>query len=367
VEFDGWHPDPFGLHEERFLKNGEATALIRDNGIGAYDEPPGTVTAVLSPPTTPPASPATDAPPAPAPAPANPAPEAVANQPAPPPLPAEAEQPASAPRTCPRCGAALRPGATVCENCAPPPGSNTGWFQDPAGRWEARFFEDGEMTNQVRVAGGTYLDSKRNFADVDESRIEAVLLNGEHLLHEAWVYNDRRGILALTSYRVLKYRTGRRDRSSRSGTGSLTLDWELVWNPQYLDLVRKSATPGAQGSPGSLRSEVKVLAGYRSGPFTKVGTSDPELVGSKTMTLWPRVEQHNDEGASAAPVPAKSPSGPAKRVSRRLVEVFKGRNKAVDQPDSAAAGQGQAVELQVVGRTSSLLRIDELLTATAPR
>jgi hypothetical protein len=362
---NGWHPDPFQLHEERFLKNGEATALIRDNGIGAYDEPPGPVTAVLSSP------PASSAPPsehtAPS-VPSIPAPETVAPEQAPPPPTASTDRPPIArPRTCPRCGSVLRPDANLCENCGPRTGSGTGWFQDPAGRWEARFFEDGEMTNQVRVAGATYLDSKRNFADADVSRIEAILLDGEQLLHEAWVYNDKRGILALTSYRLLKYRTGRRDRSSRSGTGSLTLDWELVWNPQYFDVARRSATAAQPGAPEPLRSGLMILAGYRSGPFTKVGGSDPELVGGKTMTLSPRLAQENGGGAPAVPAAVESPSGPERQLSRRLAEAFRGRNKAESPPDSAQAKQSQAWELQVVGRTPSLLRIDEVLTAAAPR
>jgi hypothetical protein len=37
---DGWRADPFRLHEERFFKDGEPTPLVRDDGIGSYDEPP---------------------------------------------------------------------------------------------------------------------------------------------------------------------------------------------------------------------------------------------------------------------------------------------------------------------------------------
>ena len=222
------------------------------------------------------------------------------------------------------------------------------------------------MTNQVRVAGGTYLDSKRNFADADDSRVETILLNGERLLHEAWVYNNKRGILALTSYRVLKYHTGRGDRSTRSGTGPLTLDWELAWNPQYLDLVRQGAAAGEQRAVDLLRSGVKVLAGYRSGPFTKVGRSDPELVGSQTITLWLRVEADTDQGAAVAPAPVKDGAGWAKRLPRRLGDVLKRRNRAGGHPESASPDENQAMELQLVGRTPTLLRIDELLTAAAP-
>ncbi len=222
------------------------------------------------------------------------------------------------------------------------------------------------MTNQVRVAGGTYLDSKRNFADTEHSRVETILFNDERLLHEAWVYNNKRGILALTSYRVLKYHTGRGDRSTRSGTGPLKLDWELAWNPRYLDLVRQGAAAGEQRAGDVLRARVNVLAGYQSGPFTKVGRSDPELVGSQTITLWHRVEVDKDQGEAVAPASEKDPSDSAKRLPRRMGDVLKRRNKAGSHPESASPGENQAMELQLVGRTSTLLRIDELLAAAAP-
>jgi len=37
---DGWQPDPYGMHEERFFRQGEPTPLVRDNGVGSYDESP---------------------------------------------------------------------------------------------------------------------------------------------------------------------------------------------------------------------------------------------------------------------------------------------------------------------------------------
>jgi hypothetical protein len=40
MDLDGWHADPFGSHQERFFKDGEPTPLVRDNGVGSYDEPP---------------------------------------------------------------------------------------------------------------------------------------------------------------------------------------------------------------------------------------------------------------------------------------------------------------------------------------
>jgi len=37
----GWHPDPFGMHEERYVSvDGEATKLVRDHGAESYDPPP---------------------------------------------------------------------------------------------------------------------------------------------------------------------------------------------------------------------------------------------------------------------------------------------------------------------------------------
>jgi hypothetical protein len=40
MDQDGWHPDPFEVHEERLFKNGEPTPLVKDSGVGSYDEPP---------------------------------------------------------------------------------------------------------------------------------------------------------------------------------------------------------------------------------------------------------------------------------------------------------------------------------------
>jgi len=37
----GWHPDPFGVHEERYVSvDGEVTKLVRDGGAESYDPPP---------------------------------------------------------------------------------------------------------------------------------------------------------------------------------------------------------------------------------------------------------------------------------------------------------------------------------------
>jgi hypothetical protein len=37
----GWHSDPFGVHEERYFSAaGQPTKLVRDRGVESYDEPP---------------------------------------------------------------------------------------------------------------------------------------------------------------------------------------------------------------------------------------------------------------------------------------------------------------------------------------
>ena len=38
----GWRPDPSGVHEERWFKDGEPTVLVRDNGIGSLETAAGT-------------------------------------------------------------------------------------------------------------------------------------------------------------------------------------------------------------------------------------------------------------------------------------------------------------------------------------
>jgi hypothetical protein len=36
----GWHGDPFALHEDRWFSAGQPTRLVRDKGAESYDEPP---------------------------------------------------------------------------------------------------------------------------------------------------------------------------------------------------------------------------------------------------------------------------------------------------------------------------------------
>jgi hypothetical protein len=46
MDLDGWHPDPFRVHEERLFKQGQPTPLVRDGGVGSYDQPPTSLTTV---------------------------------------------------------------------------------------------------------------------------------------------------------------------------------------------------------------------------------------------------------------------------------------------------------------------------------
>jgi hypothetical protein len=36
----GWHADPFAVHERRYFSAGRPTKLVRDGHVEAYDEPP---------------------------------------------------------------------------------------------------------------------------------------------------------------------------------------------------------------------------------------------------------------------------------------------------------------------------------------
>jgi len=37
---EGWYEDPYGIHEQRWFSAGTPTALVRDRGAEAHDEPP---------------------------------------------------------------------------------------------------------------------------------------------------------------------------------------------------------------------------------------------------------------------------------------------------------------------------------------
>jgi len=37
---DGWHADPFGRHEARWMSDGTPTGRVRDGDVESYDAPP---------------------------------------------------------------------------------------------------------------------------------------------------------------------------------------------------------------------------------------------------------------------------------------------------------------------------------------
>jgi hypothetical protein len=38
---EGWYTDPYERHEARWMSQGKASKLVRDEGVESYDEPPG--------------------------------------------------------------------------------------------------------------------------------------------------------------------------------------------------------------------------------------------------------------------------------------------------------------------------------------
>src|SRR5579863_4258236 len=40
MRVQGWHPDPYGRHDDRWFSDGKPTRLVRDQGRESYDEPP---------------------------------------------------------------------------------------------------------------------------------------------------------------------------------------------------------------------------------------------------------------------------------------------------------------------------------------
>ena len=49
MDLHGWQPDPFGTHEERLFRHGRPTPLVRDGGIGSYDEESGQTSPTAAP------------------------------------------------------------------------------------------------------------------------------------------------------------------------------------------------------------------------------------------------------------------------------------------------------------------------------
>ena len=37
---EGWYLDPFGVHEERWISDGQPTSLVRDGGAETHHSPP---------------------------------------------------------------------------------------------------------------------------------------------------------------------------------------------------------------------------------------------------------------------------------------------------------------------------------------
>ena len=40
MKAQGWHHDPYGVHEDRYFSDGQPTKLVRDGGAESYDPPP---------------------------------------------------------------------------------------------------------------------------------------------------------------------------------------------------------------------------------------------------------------------------------------------------------------------------------------
>ena len=40
MQAQGWCPDPYGIHDDRWFSGGEPTSLVRDQGVESFDEPP---------------------------------------------------------------------------------------------------------------------------------------------------------------------------------------------------------------------------------------------------------------------------------------------------------------------------------------
>ena len=37
---EGWYRDPYGIHDDRWISDGQPTPLVRDQGVESHDEPP---------------------------------------------------------------------------------------------------------------------------------------------------------------------------------------------------------------------------------------------------------------------------------------------------------------------------------------
>ncbi len=261
---------------------------------------------------------------------------------------------------CTRCSNELPDSARFCGHCGGQQSSNTGWFQDPEGRWEARYFANGQMTNQVLVAGNPYIEPDITVPGVKRSRIEPALSGGERLLHEVYsywrgttrtAYFEHDGILAITSYRAIKYQTGKGHRSTTRGEGQLQVHWTLVLNPDYLDLLRRAATAGQRPASDALRNGVQVLSGYRPQPVER-DRQHPDLVGSMKVTLLQR-QVRDDLGSGWRPDHALD----------RWVRSASQTGKLTGFGQSRV--ENKDLVLDLLGSIPTILRIDQLFAAAA--
>lgn len=270
---------------------------------------------------------------------------------------------------CSQCEKEIPDGVKFCTYCGAQQkstgaqrGSNTGWFQDPEGRWEARYFGDGQMSDKILVGGTPYTEPRVSVADIATSRIGPSLSGGERLLHEVYAfwqgttktaYFEDDGILAVTSYRLLKYQTGKGFRSTLRGEGPVKIHWALAWSRDYLDLLHKAATAGQGPAADTLRYGVQVLSGYRSEPMRE-DRRHPELVGSMRVTLQQR--KARDDGQ---PPGDWRPDQALDRWTRSVTKT--GKWTGVGQ----SKVQNKDLVLELQGSIPTILRIDQLLAAAA--
>ena len=234
------------------------------------------------------------------------------------------------------------------------------------------------MTDQVLVAGQSYSETRITVADIPTSRIEAILLDDEQLLHEVWAqwmgttktaYVEDSGILALTPFRVLKYHTGKGERSTMRGEGQLVVHWSLVHNPEYLNLVQTAAAGGHRQAADILRSGVQILSGYESGPV-KRGKRDPETVGYRMAKLHQTNIRDSGQGPTGLLDSLPGALGSAMRFNRRWQGALHQYNESVVRTGKwtgfgQSKVQNKDLDLKLIGPTPDLLRIDELLSAAA--
>lgn len=256
---------------------------------------------------------------------------------------------------CQKCRTDIPDNTVFCGHCGTRQDQADGWFRDPLGYWDARYFQKGEWTHHIMVAGTPYLEPRINWADTDRSRVEEILVPGERLLFEAqafWKgkikYQEDDGIFALTTYRVLKYRTGNGSMSTKRGHGPLHLHWSVVCNRQFLDLLAQRAAAGDPRAAETQRRGVQVLTGYRSEPVVR-DRKHRDLVGSMQVTL--RQERVLQSAGNIADV--------LDRWTRSASRTGK------MTPFGQSNVENRDLILDLLGYTPVILRLDQLLAAAA--